>query len=223
MKRVNQAGPPLLKDERALRLPSIEPAAAAALAADGALILDLRTGAAFAEGHPTGALNLPYGPKIGYWAGWVVPPDAALLLLAEEPAHAREAAMQLLRVDLDRIEGTIGGGFDAWTGAGLPVAQIGQISVETLRAAVERREAVRVVDVRTPREWRGGHIDGSVNIPVGEIPARARGLPRDLPVATICEGGYRSSLAASLLAHAGVPRVMSVAGGMAAYRALETV
>ena len=39
------------------------------------------------------------------------------MLLADEPAHTQEAALQLRRVGLDRIEGTIAGGFDAWTGA----------------------------------------------------------------------------------------------------------
>jgi hydroxyacylglutathione hydrolase len=228
MKRINKAGPPLLGDRAARRLPSIRPAAAAALSADGALILDLRTGAAFAEGHPDGALNLSYGPKMGYWAGWVIPPEDPLLLLADEPAHAQEAAIQLLRVGLDRIEGTIAGGFEAWTGAGLPVAQIEQMSAAELRSALTKAElrsakkALRVVDVRSPREWRAGHIDGSINIPVGEIPARARELPDDAAVATICEGGYRSSLAASLLAHEGVSRLFNVVGGMTAYRALET-
>jgi hydroxyacylglutathione hydrolase len=218
MKRINTAGPPLLGDRR---LPSIRPAAAAALAADGALILDLRSGAAFAEGHPYGALNLSYGPKMGYWSGWVIPPEDPLLLLADEPAHAQEGATQLLRVGLDRIEGTIAGGFEAWTGAGLPVAQIAQMSVETLRSTIEdsRPGGLRVVDVRSAREWRAGHIDGSINIPVGEIPSRARELP-DAPIATICEGGYRSSLAASLLAHEGVSRLFNVVGGMTAYRAL---
>jgi hydroxyacylglutathione hydrolase len=219
MKRLNTAGPPLL-NERARRLPSIRPAAAAALAADGALILDLRTGRAFAEGHPDGALNFTYGAKIGYWAGWVVPPDAPLLLLAGEPAHAQEAAIQLLRVGLDRIEGMIAGGFEAWTGAGLPVAQIEQMSAGDLRAAITD-EAVRVVDVRTPDEWRAGHIDGSINIPVGDIPVRGRDLHGDALIATICEGGYRSSLAVSLLAHEGVRRLVNVTGGMAAYRELE--
>ena len=220
MKRVNAAGPPLLKDLPAVRLPSIRPAAAAALSADGALILDLRTGAAFAAGHPYGALNLAYGSKVGYWAGWVVPPGDPLLLLVDEPAQAQEAAMQLLRVGLDRIEGTIAGGFEAWIGAGLPVAQVEQMSVEELRSALTEQD-FRVVDVRTAQEWRSGHIDGSINIPVGEIPARVRELPDDAAIATICEGGYRSSLAASLLAHEGVSRLFNVVGGMAAYRGRE--
>ncbi len=225
MKQVNKAGPPPMPLNAGRRLPSIRPAAAAALAADGALILDLRNAAAFAAGHPGGALNLAFGAKVGYWAGWVVPPDAPLVLLADEPAQAQEAALQLLRVGLDRIEGTIAGGFSAWTGAGLPVAQIEQIAAEELRGEATRAGdgAIRIVDVRTPREWQSGHIDGSINIPVGEIPARVHELPGDAAIATICEGGYRSSLAASLLAREGVLRLFNVAGGMAAYRALETI
>ncbi len=235
IKLMNTAGPPLLKDVASgrlapgSRLPSIRPAAAAALSADGALILDLRSAAAFAAGHPYGALNLASGPKVGYWAGWVVPPDDPLLLLADEPAQAQDAATQLLRVGLDRIEGTIAGGFEAWIGAGLPVAQVEQMSVQELRSALNngRRapltgEDLRVVDVRTAEEWRAGHIDGSINIPVGEIPARARELPDDTAIATICESGNRSSLAASLLAHEGVSRLFNVVGGMTAYRGQES-
>jgi hydroxyacylglutathione hydrolase len=222
MKRVNKAGAPLLEERRPL--PSIRPAAAAALAADGAIVLDLRAASAFAAGHPYGALNLAYGPKVGFWAGWVVPPDEPLLLLADESADVADAVMQLLRVGLDRVEGVVAGGFEAWAGAGLPVAEIARMSAAELRAAVQSgdRDGLRIVDVRTPHEFRSGHVEGSVNIPVGEIPARARELAGDGAVATICEGGYRSSLAASLLAHEGVPNPINVDGGMTAYRALET-
>jgi hydroxyacylglutathione hydrolase len=97
------------------------------------------------------------------------------------------------------------------------------MSAAGFRAAVERHEPIQIVDVRTAPEWRGGHINGSVNIPVGEIPARVRELPAETAIATICEGGIRSSLAASLLAREGVARVINVSGGMAAYRALEAI
>lgn len=223
MKQINTAGPALLGDEAHRRLPAIRPAAAAALAADGAMILDLRDAPAFLAGHPDGALNIGYGPKIGFWAGWVVPADTPLILLTETPVHAQEAAVQLHRVGLDRIEGTIAGGFGAWLGDGLPVAHIDQMSVEELHAAVKGHERLQVVDVRSPREWRSGHVDGAINMPVGDIPQRARELSADAVIATICEGGYRSTLAASLLAHEGFARLMNVVGGMAAYRALGEV
>lgn len=219
MKRINKEGPPLVDPAR--QLPALRPAAAAALAADGALIIDLRPGAAFAEGHPDGALNIGHGPKIGYWAGWVVPADAPVILLADEPAHAQDASLQLHRVGHDRIEGTIAGGFAAWVGAGLSTARIEQISAADLRDRIDGSADLTVIDVRTPGEWQAGHVDGAINIPVGEIAARATALPRDGVVATMCESGYRSSLAASLLAREGFPHVANVADGMTAFRALK--
>lgn len=221
MKRINKEGPPPVDVAR--KLPALRPAAAAALAADGAVIIDLRSATAFADGHPDGALNIGHGTKIGYWAGWIVPADAPLILLAEEPAHTQDASLQLHRIGLDRIEGTIAGGFQAWLGAGLPTAQIGQMSVAELRQRVERRADMIVVDVRTPHEWQNGHVDGAINMPVGEIPSRAAELPRQITIATICEGGYRSSLAASLFAQEGFPDVTSVIGGMAAFRGLKEI
>jgi hydroxyacylglutathione hydrolase len=218
MKRVNAAGPALLATIRAAsKLPAIKPAAAAALAADGALILDLRDAGAFGAGHPDGALNIAFGSKVGYWAGWVAQ-DVPLILLADDPAHASEAAMQLLRVGLDRIEGSVAAGMQGWLDGGLPVVTLDQISVGELRAALDGREPIQVVDVRTPREWAGGHVEGSINIPVGEITARAGELRRDVGTAVMCEGGFRSALAASLLAQEGFTQIANVTGGMAAYR-----
>lgn len=224
MKRVNAEGPALLTDTWSARpLPSIQPSAAAALAADGALILDLRNGDDYVAGHPYGAINIAFGAKVGFWAGWVVPPDVPLILLADDPSHGREAGLQLLRVGLDRVVGTIEGGAAAWTRAGLPVATLEQVSVAELRDAVEHGEPMQLVDVRTPREYASGHVAGAINIPVGEIPSRAAELRRDVAVATVCEGGYRSVLAASLLAREGITNLANVTGGMTAYRALREV
>jgi hydroxyacylglutathione hydrolase len=224
MKRVNKEGPALLGlDDGAARVPSIRPAAAAALAADGAVIVDMRPAAAFAEGHPDGAINLGFGSKMGYWGGWVLPDAQPLLLLADDPAQAREAAVQLRRVGLDRIEGAIAGGYEAWSGSSLPIARLDLMTVVELRDAIDRGTPMVIIDVRTPREWRSGHIDGAVNVPVGDIPARARELTAGHGlVATICEGGYRSSLAASLLAQEGGSTLVNLTGGMAAFRAMES-
>jgi hydroxyacylglutathione hydrolase len=224
MKRVNAEGPALLADTWAARpLPALQASVAAALSADGALIIDLRDGASYAAGHPYGAINIAFGAKVGFWAGWVIPPDQPLILLAVDDAQAREAGVQLLRVGLDQVIGTIEGGAAAWTRAGLPIATLEQVSAQELRDAVERGDGMQLIDVRTPREYASGHVAGAINIPVGEIPARAGEVRRDVAVATVCEGGYRSVLAASLLAREGVTNLANVTGGMAAYRALREV
>jgi hydroxyacylglutathione hydrolase len=74
-----------------------------------------------------------------------------------------------------------------------------------------------VVDVREQEEYDGRHIRGAVHVPFWALPARADELPRDRPIAVICEGGLRSSLGASLLEHAGFDQLTNVSGGMSAW------
>ena len=223
MKRINHDGPELRKlGEGLAPLRAMPPREAAAMMADGAWLIDLRGADAFGAEHPRGAVNVGFGTKVGYWAGWVVPADTRTVLVAANEKQADDAARQLLRVGIDRIEGRVDGGFEAWRDAGLPTSSIPQISVTDLRDRMARHDALTVVDVRTSREWRGGHIERATHVPVGDVSARAADLAHEQPIATICEGGYRSSLAASLLARTGVANLVNVTGGMAAYRKLES-
>jgi hydroxyacylglutathione hydrolase len=222
MKRVNREGAPLRGlAERSIAVPKLKAGAAAALAADGALIVDLRADDTFAGEHPAGALNFPFGPKIGYWAGWILGPDVPLVLFADDPAQANEAALQLARVGLDRVEGFVDGGIAAWRSACLPTATLDRIPAEEVRAALARHDPIHIVDVRTEKEWNAGHIDGASHIPLGELPARIGDIPLDVTVATICEGGYRSSIASSFLQREGVAHAANIVGGMSAYRNVE--
>lgn len=221
MKRVNQEGPEVLGlAEPYQGVPPLAATRAAAAANDGALILDLRGSDAFGAAHPAGAINVGFGSKVGYWAGWVVPCGIPIVLVATGPADANEAARQLLRVGLDDVIGFVEGGFEAWRAASLPVSHIPQMSAADLRARLAARERLTVLDVRTPREWRTDHIEGALHVPLGDLPKRTSEIPATAPVATVCEGSYRSSLAASLLSRAGLVNVVNVTGGMAAYRAM---
>jgi hydroxyacylglutathione hydrolase len=127
----------------------------------------------------------------------------------------------LIRIGISRIDGYINGGFEAWRAAGLPTSSYPVTNVQDLQASIKGGKPPLVVDVRTTKEWNAGHIEGAVHMPLGELAARASELPRDRTIATICEAGYRSSLAASLLARAGIDQLVNVTGGMAAWRALQ--
>lgn len=222
MKRVNQHGPPLLGlDTAPSPPPRLEAGAAAEAIRDGALVLDLRTREDFGAGHARGALHIAFGSRIGYWAGWVIEPDARIIVVAGDDAKGLEVRRQLLRVGLDQMIGRVDEDVDAWRAVGIPIATVGQMTVQELQERLDRREHLAVVDVRTPGEYSSGHIGGALHIPVGDIPLRADELPDSTPIAVICEGGFRSSLAASLLARAGARHVLNVTGGMAAYRTLE--
>jgi len=228
MKRLNQRGPAVLNLSAPVEAPGvISPLEAFAVSKNGGVVVDMRAAEHFGKGHPTGALNIAYGSKVGYWAGWVVPPDVQIVLLTDrtaEPARQQQTAevrRQLLRVGFDAVTGVVDGGFDAWHSIGLPVSQITQMTAAELNARLDASDRPQVVDVRTKREWQSGHIDGALSVPVGEIAQRAADLPRNAPIAVICEGGFRSSLASSLLERAGVSEILNVTGGMAALRALE--
>jgi hydroxyacylglutathione hydrolase len=123
MKKLNQEGPPLLGLVNGYRGPApISPGSAASAIRSGAFMIDLRGASAFATGHPLGALNLAFGQKVGYYAGYVLPHDARVVLLAASQREATEVGRQLLRVGVSRIDGYVNGGFEAWRDAGLPTS-----------------------------------------------------------------------------------------------------
>jgi rhodanese-related sulfurtransferase len=65
------------------------------------------------------------------------------------------------------------------------------------------------------------HIAGSVNIPLNHLQERVAEVPRDRRIAVHCAGGYRSSIAVSILHHYGISDLIEMAGGLAAWHAAK--
>src|ERR1035437_2734206 len=78
-----------------------------------------------------------------------------------------------------------------------------------------------LLDIRNPREWATKHIDGSVNVPLNHLQERIAEIPRDRRIAVHCAGGYRSSIAASILHQHGITNLIEMAGGLAAWEAAK--
>lgn len=182
----------------------------------GAPVLDTRTPEAFGGAHIPGALNVGLGPAFATWAGTVLPGDARVLLMLDRPEDLWEATWQLLRIGYPPPLGWLAGGMSAWRTTARPVETTPQITVHELRERI-RSEGVRVLDVRQPAEWAAGHVPGASYITGAELPGRLDEVPRHRPVAVICGSGYRSSVAASLLARHGHTGVLNVTGGMTAW------
>ncbi|TAJ90247.1 MAG: MBL fold metallo-hydrolase [Reyranella sp.] len=85
----------------------------------------------------------------------------------------------------------------------------------------ENLAQVNVVDVREPAEFSGplGHIRGATLVPLGELAARARELPKDKPIVAVCRAGSRSAHATAILQKAGLADVANLPGGMLRWRA----
>jgi hydroxyacylglutathione hydrolase len=222
MRQLNQAGPPplgVLPEPPALR-----PEAFEQLQRAGAVVLDCRQAEAFAV-HIPGALNVGLGASFATWAGTVLPPEAAILLVLEDPDEVWETCWQLLRIGYDLPKGWLAGGMLAWRTAGKALAQLPQWTVWNLQQHLEQDRYLTVLDVRQPQEWSEGHIAEALFITGAELPGRSDEVPRDRPVAVICGSGYRSSAIASLLQHRGHSKVVNILGGMQGWQAagLKTV
>jgi rhodanese-related sulfurtransferase len=80
-------------------------------------------------------------------------------------------------------------------------------------------QAVRIIDVREPREYSGelGHIPESVLVPLGELEAAAPRWPRSAPVVLVCRSGSRSAIGCGVLEKMGFESVTNLTGGMLAW------
>ncbi len=77
------------------------------------------------------------------------------------------------------------------------------------------------IDVRTPREREQKYIAGSLGIPLNHLVENLGKLPKDRSLLVYCAGGYRSSIAASLLQRGGFGRVSEIAGGIVGWEAAK--
>lgn len=216
MRALNQAGAaPLagLAEPRPMTVEAVEHAAG-----HDAIVVDARDPEVFAAGHIPGSFGIGLGDTFGTWVGSVVPADRGLILVLTHDDDVTPALAQLRRAGYDRVAGYLAGGFGTWRASGNAIARLETRTADELAYQIAAG-AVRVLDVREASEWRAGHIAGAIHIPGGALPRRLNDVPDDRPLAVVCAGGYRSTVAASLLERAGRHRLINLIGGVTAYEA----
>ncbi len=189
-------------------------------AAQGAVVLDVRDGAAWAAGHVPGSLNVSLGGQFASWVGSLVPVGNPIVLVADEPDEIEEGRMRLARVGLENVVGYLEGGIAEWERAEETVGSTELLSVDELRARMASG-GLRVLDVRRPGEFEMGHVPGAVNGPLDDLTKRlsdgAGAGDQDAPLAVLCQSGYRSSIAVSLIAPHHKGPLFNVVGGTGAW------
>lgn len=212
MAPINRAGPRVLGAVRPPR--SMDAAEVGDALEGGSRLVDTRDGAVFAREHIPGSLNVPLQPSFAAYVGWLLPFDAPIVLIAEHASALEEAATQLLRIGWDSVRGHLEGGLDAWLAAGRTTASYPVLGVRELVREMADEEAGEVVDVRQRTEWEAGHLDGSRHVFVGDVPDHLGSFDRSVRWTVVCATGYRSAMAASLLAAAEVPVRLLTPGGV---------
>jgi glyoxylase-like metal-dependent hydrolase (beta-lactamase superfamily II)/rhodanese-related sulfurtransferase len=191
------------------------------LQAVGAQILDTRDPAEFAAAHLAGSLNIGLRGQYATWAGTVLNREHPIVIIAD-PGHETEAATRLGRIGFDHVVGYLADGLHSLKSRPELTKTTERLSAQVAseRTGGEPRdEAPLLLDVRAPREREQKRIHGSVSIPLNHLGERLSELPSDRPLIVYCAGGYRSSIAASILQRQGFAQVSELAGGITAWEA----
>jgi rhodanese-related sulfurtransferase len=182
----------------------------------GAQVLDVREAADFEGGHLAGSVNVGLRGKYATWAGTLLDRRRPIVVVAAR-GEEEEAVVRLGRIGFDEIAGYLEGGMAALGQRPELVRRTDRITAATLAELLAGPDAPAVLDVRTEKEWREGHVEGGVNVPLNRLEERLAEVPRGRKLVVHCQSGYRSAIAASLLLRRGIEDVADLVGGWNAW------
>ena len=186
----------------------------------GAQLLDVRDATEYAKGHIAGSINIGLGGQYATWAGTVLDTARTIVIIAE-PGREQEAALRLGRIGFDNVKGYLRDGMEALTERPDLVWSTERVSAPMLAEELASPNPPLVVDIRAPREWNASHLSDSINLPLTQLQQRIHEIPRNRRIAVHCAGGYRSSIAASILNQYGITNLIELAGGITAWEAAK--
>lgn len=183
----------------------------------GGVLLDVRPGELFASAHVPGSINISLSGQFATWAGIALGLHSDPVLVADTDEQVKEARMRLARVGLDDVIGYLAGGVAAWRNAGHELKSLPQMEPAEAAGHIDDSRW-QILDVRRRSEWEDGHIERAQFAPLDDFRKGLPALDKNKPIAVHCKSGYRSMIAASILAREGYT-VHNVIGGFDRWRA----
>jgi glyoxylase-like metal-dependent hydrolase (beta-lactamase superfamily II)/rhodanese-related sulfurtransferase len=187
-----------------------------ALKAEGAQILDTREPEEFASAHLAGSINIGLSGQYATWAGTVLDHTHPIVIVAA-PGRENESAVRLGRIGFDHVAGYLENGLQSLETRPDLVVFTERLSAPFAAELLSSSQPPVLIDVRAPREREQKQISGSLSFPLNHLSERAAELPKNRALLVHCAGGYRSSIAASILQKEGFEHVCEIAGGIAAW------
>jgi len=175
------------------------------------VILDVRNPGVFSQNYIPNSFNIGLGGRYAEWIGSIMDPEKEIILVAD-PGKEREATIRAARVGFDNVIGFLDGGFETWIDANLSVDTINQIDTKGLENI--NLDDYVILDVRKKAEFSENHIEHAENIPLVSLQNNLSNLTKSKPIVVHCQGGYRSTIALSILKKNGYTEVINLAGGM---------
>ena len=181
-----------------------------------AQILDTRDADEFGAAHLAGSINIGLGGQYATWAGTMLNHEHPIVIIAA-PGRENESAVRLGRIGFDNVAGYLQNGLQSLESRPDLVAFVERLSPQFAADLFASNQPPLAIDVRAPREREQRHIEGSLSMPLNHLARDLKALAKDRPLLVYCAGGYRSSIAASLLKACGFHSVCEIAGGLAAW------
>lgn len=182
----------------------------------GAVVVDTRDAADFAAAHLRGSVNVGLGGRFAEYTGEVVRPGTPIVLVTD-PEHEHEAVIRLARIGFDTVRGALDHPLLAFVERPELVDRASRLTADEFDRRRAELARLQVVDVRGPGEAEAGMVPGAVLIQLPQLLNRLGELDPSVPTVVYCAGGYRSSIAASTLRHAGFADVSDILGGYGAW------
>ena len=181
----------------------------------GAQILDTREPAQFAAAHLKGSINIGLVGQYATWAGTLLDRERPIVVIADPGAEV-DSALRLGRIGFDSVGGYLGGGIASVEARPDLIADTERLSPEVAATRLAASNPPLAIDVRTPAERVRSRVPRAIPIPLNHLRARLSEIPPGRALLVFCAGGYRSSIAASLLQLSGFSEVAEIAGGLTA-------
>ena len=182
----------------------------------GAVVIDSRDDMSFALGHLRGSINVGLTGRFAEYVGEVMEPGTAIVLVGE-PGTSAEAKMRLARIGFDNVLGALDDPVKSLFEHPEFVEQMSRLSVDAFNDAISTVPNLNLIDIRNPGEVELGSIPGAQHISLPSLLKRLNEIDPNQPVVVFCAGGYRSSIAASLLRSHGYNDVSDLIGGYSAW------
>ncbi|QIM20123.1 MBL fold metallo-hydrolase [Phycicoccus sp. HDW14] len=210
----------LNKQERTVRetdatVPALTDAEVEQALASGAVLHDARDVQEFAAGHLRGSVNVPADGRMAETVGMVFAPGQPVVVIAPEGVE-QEVATRFARIGFDHVLGYLPDPEVYFLSHQDDVERASRLGASAADDAVADPD-VQVVDIRNAGEVAAGMVPGARHIPLAELADRAGELDAGRPVLVYCAGGWRSSVAASLLRAKGLADVSDILGGYGAW------
>lgn len=175
-----------------------------------ALILDVRNREDFVKGFIPGSIFIGLDGGFAPWVGALVPDLKQPILLVAPKGKEEEAVTRLSRVGFDQTLGFLKGGIETWKAAGKDLDSIHSIDVPAFKEIFKANPDVHILDVRKPGEHNSSHIKNAQNAPLDFINDNMNEIDKDKTYHIHCAGGYRSTIASSILKARGYDKLVNV-------------